>query len=190
MRNQRILFMLPLLLIAAYLAFFADKTPEEELVAPVARTTPIEPVGQGQPASTASQPVAAPRFSQEPDASGVIPPAPRAQLAELATAGGPDLFAHGVGPSPEERAAQEAQQQQEQQQAVQPPPQFPYAFIGKQYDGQDWQAFFEKGDSTLIVSTGAVVDNDFRVQSIKPPQMLVLHVPSKQIINIDIDNAQ
>ncbi|MEC5396806.1 hypothetical protein [Uliginosibacterium sp. H1] len=190
MKNQRVLYMVPLLLIAAYLAFFADKTPEEELVAPVARTTPIEPVGQGQPAASAPQAAAMPQFSQEPDASGVIPLAPRVQLAELAAAGGADLFAHGVGPSPEEQAAQQAQQQQEQQQAVQPPPQFPYAFIGKQFDGRDWQAFFEKGDTTLIVSSGAVVDNDFRVQSIKPPQMLVLHVPSKQIINIDIDNAQ
>lgn len=173
--NRRMLIMLPVLAIAAWLALFGDKTPDGELSGPVRST--------GEDSATQDA-VAAVEEEAAEDASGLLRVASRKSLAERAAQdSGVDLFSsRAANVPPEGEQAEENPQEQL--------PSFPFSYIGKQYDGKRWQVFLDKGDATLVVAAGATIEGDFRVKSINPPQMQVVHVPTKHELSIHIDDAQ
>ena len=173
-QNRRMLLMLPVLALAAYLALFGDKTPDGESVG-VAR--------RAEQSAEGATPVAEAEDTAE-DASGLLRVASRKNLVERAAQdSGIDLFSSRAANAPQEneQAAENLQQQA---------PSFPFNYIGKQYDGKRWQVFLDKGDATLVVAAGATIEGDFRVKAINPPNMQVVHVPTKHELSIHIDDAQ
>lgn len=56
-------------------------------------------------------------------------------------------------------------------------PPMPYKFIGKMDDTSSLKAFLNRGDRVYVVSVGEVLDNTYRVESIKSGQMILIYMP-------------
>lgn len=188
--NKRMLVMLPLLAVAAWLALFGDKTPVDAV--PSATLASVPPQEAEPNAGSPTEPATVDTTAEAGSASEVMPTRIIA-LRRLPTAQAPaaapqsetmDPFAVGLHLSQPPSPSQAADQQQP---AL---PEFPYTFIGKQYNGSQWQVFLDKGESTLIVAEGAVIDKAFRIKSIRPPEMRVVDLQSKHEHTIQIDDAQ
>lgn len=65
-----------------------------------------------------------------------------------------------------------------------PPPAFSY--VGKQYDGKDWEVFLSLADQTYIAKAGAVLANNYKVEHIDASAVTVvdLRTAQSQIISI------
>ena len=60
-------------------------------------------------------------------------------------------------------------------------PPLPFAFLGKQRIESGWEVFLSRGDQTLILREGAVIDGDtYRVESINPPTLVLNYLPLAQ----------
>jgi Tfp pilus assembly protein PilP len=53
----------------------------------------------------------------------------------------------------------------------------PYKFMGKMDDASSLKAFLNRGDRVYVVSVGEVVDNTYRIDSIKAGQMTMTYLP-------------
>lgn len=56
-------------------------------------------------------------------------------------------------------------------------PPMPYKFMGKMDDASSLKAFLNRGDRVYVVSVGEVVDNTYRIESIKAGQMTMTYLP-------------
>jgi hypothetical protein len=65
----------------------------------------------------------------------------------------------------------------------------PFTYIGKQSSDGRWQVFLSRGDETLIVSEQTVIDGAYRVESIAPPTMTLVYLPTKLVQTLDIGSA-
>ncbi|BCG02462.1 hypothetical protein PPGU19_070300 (plasmid) [Paraburkholderia sp. PGU19] len=68
-------------------------------------------------------------------------------------------------------------------------PPMPFTYIGKQQSAGHWEVYLARGDDTLIVHDQMVVDGDYRVDSIAPPNMTLVYLPLKLVQTLDIGNA-
>ena len=74
-----------------------------------------------------------------------------------------------------------------------PPPQappLPFTYVGKRLDGARWEVFITRGAETLIVHENETVDGTYRIESIKPPQMVWLYLPLSQRQSLNIGAAE
>jgi hypothetical protein len=79
--------------------------------------------------------------------------------------------------------------------AVPPAPTFnaplPFRVIGKQSDEDGrWTVFLARGEETWVVREGDVLGDEYRVASIRPPQLALQHVRLKTRRTIDIGEAK
>jgi hypothetical protein len=65
----------------------------------------------------------------------------------------------------------------------------PFTYIGKQSSEGRWQVFLSRGDETLIVSEQTIIDGAYRVESIAPPTMTLVYLPTKLVQTLDIGSA-
>lgn len=56
-------------------------------------------------------------------------------------------------------------------------PPMPYKFMGKMDDATSLKAFLNRGDRVYVVSVGEILDNTYRVESIKSGQMTMTYLP-------------
>lgn len=59
-----------------------------------------------------------------------------------------------------------------------PPPAFNY--LGKQFDGQDWEVFLSLADRTYIAKAGALLDDSYKVESIDASSVTVVDLRTSQ----------
>jgi hypothetical protein len=59
-----------------------------------------------------------------------------------------------------------------------PPPAFNY--LGKQFDGQDWEVFLSLADRTYIAKAGALLDDSYKVESIDGSSVTVIDLRTSQ----------
>ncbi|GAA5160030.1 hypothetical protein [Viridibacterium curvum] len=169
--QRRILFLLPFLAIAAWLAFFADKTPNGEIAEPVARSGAAGQVETGQVTGSASE------------ASAVESSAPagfaRDGVRALLDQDNPvNLFSNGRPPEPERPQTQEPQI---------PAPDF--RFIGRMLRDGRWNVFLDSDKSTYVVTPGSVI-KDYRVEAVQSNQVQLTHLPTKSTHIIPIEGGQ
>ena len=169
------------LLASGWLAFFADKTPsgDADLVAPTRSNT----AGRAAPAPAraAVQAGATPKPK-------VANPAPVAAEAVLALA---DRLP-APKPDPERPGAQAFGARSWT--PVPPPPApvvprapaLPFAFLGKQLQGGAWQVFLALGEDTRLARMATVIDGQYRVESIVPPQIVFTYLPLNERQTLDI----
>jgi hypothetical protein len=79
--------------------------------------------------------------------------------------------------------------------AVLPAPTFaaplPWQVIGKQHvDGEGWTVFLTRGEETRVVREGDTLDDTYRVATIKPPTLTLLHLKRKTTRTLDIGEAK
>ncbi|MFP3555506.1 hypothetical protein SB861_33050 [Paraburkholderia sp. SIMBA_049] len=68
-------------------------------------------------------------------------------------------------------------------------PPMPFAYIGKQQSAGHWEVYLAHGDDTLIVHDQMLIDGDYRVDSIAPPNMTLVYLPLNLVQTLDIGNA-
>jgi hypothetical protein len=101
-----------------------------------------------------------------------------ALAAASASASGRDLFsARSWNPPPPPPA-------QEPAAPVAPP--LPYAFLGKKLEAGSWEIYLNKGEQTVIVREGEIVDGAWRVDKIAPPSMALTYLPLGQVQTLPI----
>jgi len=180
--NKRWWVLLPVLLLAAWLAFFGDKTPVQvpaASIAPVQKfpSVDVKPSPNRQRAN-ASSPESSPLT--------LIELVPRKQLILGTPTGGKtsrDLFSdRSWTPAPRPAAAL----------APPPPmaPPVPFAYLGKRLEGEKWQVFLGRAGQTFVVTAGSTIDNLYRVDSISPPNLSLTYLPLGQSQSVSIGETR
>jgi hypothetical protein len=161
------------LLVAAGLAAFGDKTPEDQVAQAVVR-----PAAPHSPQQTA----AAQAVSRGDPA--ILRLQPRDTL---------------IGNSADAFGARENEVFARQDWTPPPPPPLPppppapptapplpFTFIGKAVTQGAWEVYLARGDRTYLVHDKDVVDGSYRVESIAPPVMTLTYLPLNQVQQLNI----
>ena len=56
-------------------------------------------------------------------------------------------------------------------------PPLPFKYLGKLDDATTLKAFLNRGDKVYVVTVGEIIDNTYRVESIKAGQMTLIYMP-------------
>jgi hypothetical protein len=62
----------------------------------------------------------------------------------------------------------------------------PYVYIGKQQAAGSFEVFLARGEQTYIAREKTVIDNTYRIDSIKPPTLTLTYLPLNQLQQISI----
>lgn len=173
------------LLLAAGLAFFADKTPashaDDEVVEAAPRSKPISTAF-----SAKNNQVAAPIILAVLSRSTLIRETGDGKLTGVkveAEAISTGVFLSQSWAPPPPKAIAPAKP------AAPPPPiapPLPFTFIGKAASDGAWQVFLARADQTYIVRNKTVIDGTYRIDSIVPPLMTMTYLPLNQAQQINI----
>lgn len=177
---------LPLLLGAAALAFFGDKTPLD-VVVPATMTA-----GEARSATASG---ATPVFSAHtPLGAGTVPqalpidqPIDRARLYPRETSPKQmrDLFAAAPWlPAPTPPAPAPPPRDDVS------PPLPKLTVVGKKFEAQQWEVYLARGDQTLIAREGTTIDDGLRVDRIAPPTLTLTMISTGQTMTLDIGEAR
>ncbi|TMQ76113.1 hypothetical protein [Candidatus Accumulibacter phosphatis] len=189
-RRRSILWLL--LVAAAWLALFGDRTPVdapgEVVQAAAPRTGGGRPrAGASLPASDAGRPAGSAAEKKTSTRLEVAALVARAQLipaaaAEQASREPRDLFPAlswlPPPPIPEKPAK--------------PPPTappLPFVYLGKKLEAGQWEAYLGRGEEVFIVREGMTLTGLYRVQEIRPPTLTLLYLPLQQSQTIPIGGS-
>lgn len=165
--------MLGLLAGAAGLALFGDKTPPGKAAEVVASV----------PRRVAAATVVRPAGERDAFIEALVP---RARLVpEAAGSGRRDLFASPPAPPAPKPVAMLP--------AVTPPPQappMPFRVLGKKQEGEAWEVFLGRDDTSFIVRAGSVLEAAYRIDKIDPPTLVMTHIPTGQAQTLAIGDAR
>ncbi|MDS4016336.1 MAG: hypothetical protein RKP46_18560 [Candidatus Accumulibacter sp.] len=190
--NSRRLFLLSLLVVAAYLAFLADKTPSDQDAARVVQPLPSRSEASSGTSSSGSdeQRSGAARGPRGKAASSLAVAAlvPRANLIPAAANDrvGRDLFpALSWTPPPPPPPPLPAKPL--------PPiaPPVPFTYLGKKLESGQWEVYLGRGDEVFIVREGMLLNSgNYQVKSINPPTLTLEYLALKQSQTISIGGSQ
>jgi hypothetical protein len=183
--NRRRLLLGLLLVIAAWLALFGDKTPSDppggDVVQPLAARRGAGP----------STPSAAGRRSRSAEAAGdpatleVAALIPRDELIPVLAekAKGRDLFPSSSWAPPPPKP--------EKPPKPPPPlaPPLPFVYLGKKFQAGQWEVYLGRGEELFIVRQGMTLAGVYRVQEIMPPTLTLVYLPLKQSQTISIGGS-
>lgn len=186
--------------IAGWLALFADKTPGDGVAEPVVAAKGRSPnLAVGSPSATslsAPSPVPAPvpttgDVATEQNARHgklklpvtILALRARDELIGGASSKGGSLFGSQswVPPPPPPPKP-----------SAPPPltaPPLPYSFIGKKLEDAVWEVYLTKDEHTFIVREKTVLEQTYRVDSIKPPTLTLTYLPLNQMQTLTIGGA-
>ena len=77
--------------------------------------------------------------------------------------------------------------------AAPPPPTappFPYTVFGKKLEDGVWQVFLRRDEHILVAKTLDTIDNQYRVDEIRPPVMTLTYLPLQQRQTIPIGGSE
>ncbi|HSD37737.1 MAG TPA: hypothetical protein VLC92_09510 [Rhodocyclaceae bacterium] len=173
--RKRMLIMLPILAVAAWLAIFGDKAPvgQGTEVAAVAPRRATDPAGSGEV-------IARPPGANVPaDAGG--PTSPRQDIKKaLSETSSPNLFVSNAPPPPPPAPVVDPEDL--------PPPPPSFRVIGSMNKDGRLNVFLDKDNQTYVAIPGAVIDGN-RVDVVKSDQVQLFNLSTKttQIIPIEGD---
>lgn len=164
----------PMLVVAAWLALFGDKTPpvqQGSVARPIERTVSAQVV----PAAT-SDSLNSGRREELAELRS------RAVLLKSATEAAADSF--GIRnwtppPPPPPEIVVSA--------PVAPP--LPFVYAGRKWEAGTWEVYLLRGDTALLVREGATLDGTYAVLAIKPPTMTLKYLPLGQEQTMAIGEA-
>jgi hypothetical protein len=178
--NARHVILAAGLAIAAWLAIFGDKTPTAEVAEAVARTEP----------------------SLRPPASPLLPshsePARKAEREPIILALQPRETL--IGGASVDKQTQGLFGSQSWTPPPPPPPKppppppptaprLPFTYLGKKVEDGAWEVYLARGDQTFIVRANSVIEDTYRVESIKPPTLSLTYLPLDQMQTLTIGGA-
>ena len=56
-------------------------------------------------------------------------------------------------------------------------PPLPFTYVGKRLEDGIWNVFISRGDQMLIVREQQTIDGTYRIDAVKPPQMILTYLP-------------
>lgn len=192
--SARRLLLFSLLVVAAWLALFGDKTPPGgdaiDIVAPAR--------GGGAPGSSVVDPAAArngvrnrspgspPDVGKATASLEVQALIPRDQLIAGGTDAQPgrDLFP-SLSWAPPPRPARESSS------TPAPPmaPPLPFVYLGKKLEDGRWEAYLGHGEEVFIVREGMTLAGIYKVRKISPPTLTLIYLPLKKLQTIPIGGS-
>jgi len=179
--KPRHLLMGAALALAAGLAAFGDKTPNEAVAEAVERPG-AQPARAATPQRASSTSATPQRASASAAAPAILRLQPRAELiGDIGSAEG-ELFGSQDWTPPPPPPTQ--QQSGPPPQPVAPP--LPFTFIGKSLEEGKWEVFLASGERTHIATEGGVIDGAWRVERIAPPMMTLTYLPLNQVQQLNI----
>lgn len=164
-----------------WLAFFGDKTPSSGIVEPVQRTA------SRIPEESSSMPRASTLTVRKPFNDDKAVPAILALQARESLIGGARLSGATEGlfgsqtwtppPPPPPKPPPPP-----------PPtaPRLPFTYLGKKAENGSWEVYLSRGDQTIIVQEKMVIDGTYRVDTIKPPTLVLTYLPLSQTQTLTI----
>ncbi|WP_188567223.1 hypothetical protein [Undibacterium terreum] len=191
--NTKHVLMAAGLLVTAWLAFFADKTPNTGVTEAVNRTTTSEtksatrevapiPVTGSTIKSPSSAVTTSGRSGKEKKEISILELRPRDQLLGSTSfeKGTDGVFAaqSWVPPPPPV-----------QKPPPPPPPTapaLPFSYLGKKNEDGKLEIYIGRGDQTYIAREQMVIDDTYRIDAIKPPLMTFTYLPLKQVQTLTI----
>lgn len=69
-------------------------------------------------------------------------------------------------------------------------PPLPFAYLGKKIEDATWEVYLARGDQTHIVREQSVIDGMYRIESIKPPVLLMTYLPLGQVQTLAVGTAE
>ncbi len=60
-------------------------------------------------------------------------------------------------------------------------PPLPFTFVGKKSENGIWEVYLAHGEQTLVVREQSVIEDTYRVESIKPPTLSLTYLPLNQV---------
>ena len=69
-------------------------------------------------------------------------------------------------------------------------PPFPYVVFGKQLENGAWQVFLRRDQLIVVVKAAETLDDQYRVEEIRPPVMTVTYLPLRERQTIPIGGAE
>lgn len=69
-------------------------------------------------------------------------------------------------------------------------PALPFIYIGKKIEENKWQVFLARDERTYVVSEDTVIDEMYRINSIKPPILSFTYLPMNQVQTLPIGGAE
>ena len=193
--NGRRLLLCSLLVVAAYLAVFGDKTPNDRPAGDVVQPAPARVKGRAGPGGPAWTPAEKrPAVSRLPAGKAVstlevAALVPRDKLIPAPPAPGDEQFGRDLFP-----ALSWAPPPPKPLPPAKPPPPMappvPFVYLGKKLEGGQWEAYLGRGEDVFIVREGMKLEGIYEVKSIKPPTLTLVYVPLKQAQTISIGGSQ
>ena len=193
--SKRWLLWLPMLALAAWLAFFGDKSPtnQNEFVKPRSdlpskKTSTLE---SSEKVAKTPTPVQQPSFvnKQVSETLAVEALIPRVQLISMRQnekVAMRDLFSSRTWTPPPL--------------PIKPPPPLaptvpvapplPFAYIGKKLEADVWEVYLQRGEQSFLVRSGAILDSAYRVDSITPQRLNLTYLPLGQSQSLSIGDSQ
>ena len=189
--SARRLILLALLVLAAWLALFGDKTPNDRNDSEVVAALPARTAGgwsdDASNVRRADRPPPGSRALPGPASASLEVAAliPRQQLISAAADGHqsrdlfPPLSWTPPPPLPEKSAS--------------PPlpmaPPVPFVYLGKKMEGGQWEAYLGVGEQVFIVREGMTLAGTYKVKAVSPPTLTLIYLPLKQSQTIPIGES-
>jgi hypothetical protein len=170
--------------VAGWLALFGDKTPTSDIAEPLARPSAPDRLAAAAPATRVVQTGTATGSGKAKPEFVILALQPREMLigsGDLDNAERTDrLFANQSWTPPPPPAPP----------PLPPPPPtappLPFTYLGKKVEDNIWEAYLARGDQTFIVREQTVIEGTYRVDSIKPPTLLLTYLPLNQVQTVTI----
>lgn len=163
------------LVVSGSLVFFGKAPEQADVAEPVVR-----PAKEAPAAQAATQP---PREGRKGRAAApaILPLIAREELIHLP---GEDRHAQVFDAHSWGRRAQASIAPVAPVAPVAPP--LPFVYLGKKFEEGTWEVYLSRGEETFIARAGGEVAGIYRVSSINPPDLVVVHLPTNQQQNLFI----
>jgi hypothetical protein len=69
-------------------------------------------------------------------------------------------------------------------------PAVPYKFLGKKLEDGVWEVYLGREDQTFVVRERAILEDSYRVESIRPPTMKITYLPLEQSQTLTIGGTE
>lgn len=69
-------------------------------------------------------------------------------------------------------------------------PALPFKYVGKQWTGELWEVFVSRGEQTLVLREKQTIEAAYRIDSIKPPKMVLTYLPLDEQQTMDIGTGE
>jgi hypothetical protein len=177
MKTRSIILTLAMI-VAAWLALFGDKTPSGGIAKPITRnpaSAPRAAVPQiGVSAAVIPVKLSAAKVEREPVIL-ILQPRDRLIDTKKETKPGDSLFAsQSWVPTPPPPAKP----------TPTPPPSappLPFTYLGKKIEDGIWEVYLARGEQSFIVRENTIIEDRYRIESIKPPTLSIIYLPLKQV---------